>query len=56
MAIAMTRGYSTQTEGALLYINADSDWALGCVDQLAAQSKYTLIAYRAADGGIALGL
>jgi hypothetical protein len=37
MAIAMTTGYSAQTEGALLCINAASDWALTCVDQLPAQ-------------------
>ena len=28
MAIAMTTGYSAQTEGALLCIEAASDWAL----------------------------
>ena len=56
MAIAMTTGYSAQTEGALLCINAASDWALACVDQLAAQSSYTLIDYGAADGGTAVGL
>ena len=35
MAIAMTTGYSAQTEGALLCIEAASDWALTCVNQLA---------------------
>ena len=38
MAIAMTTGYSAQTEGALLCIEAASDWALTCVDNLAAQN------------------
>ena len=56
MAIAMTTGYSAQTEGALLCINAASDWALTCVDQLPAQSSYVLIDYGAADGGTAVGL
>ena len=56
LAIAMTTGYSAQTEGALLCINAASDWALTCVDKLAAQSSYTLIDYGAADGGTAVGL
>ena len=49
MAIAMTTGYSAQTEGALLCINAASDWALTCVDQLPAQTSYVLIDYGAAD-------
>ena len=31
MAIAMTTGYSAQTEGALLCIEAASDWALTCL-------------------------
>ncbi|MBL6792274.1 MAG: SAM-dependent methyltransferase, partial [Synechococcus sp. BS307-5m-G35] len=56
MAIAMTTGYSAQTEGALLCINAASDWALTCVDQLPAQTSYVLIDYGAADGGTAVGL
>ena len=56
MAIAMTTGYSAQTEGALLCINAASDWALTCVDQLSAQTSYVLIDYGAADGGTAVGL
>ena len=56
MAIAMTTGYSAQTEGALLCINAASDWALPCVDQLPAQTSYVLIDYGAADGGTAVGL
>tara|TARA_B100000073_G_scaffold234357_1_gene195901 strand:+ start:1943 stop:2980 length:1038 start_codon:yes stop_codon:yes gene_type:complete len=56
MAIAMTTGYSAQTEGALLCIEAASDWALTCVEQLAAQSSYVLIDYGAADGGTAVGL
>ena len=45
-----------QTEGALLCINAASDWALTCVDQLSAQTSYVLIDYGAADGGTAVGL
>ena len=56
MAIAMTTGYSAQTEGALLCIEAASDWALTCVDHLAAQSSHLLIDYGAADGGTAVGL
>ena len=56
MAIAMTRGYSAQTEGALLCIEAASDWALTCVDQLAAADSHVLIDYGAADGGTAVGL
>ncbi|MGB4699864.1 MAG: SAM-dependent methyltransferase, partial [Parasynechococcus sp.] len=40
MAIAMTTGYSAQTEGALLCITAASDWALTCVDQLPSQTSY----------------
>lgn len=56
MAIVMTKGYSAQTEGALLCIEAASDWALTCVDNLAAQSSHVLIDYGAADGGTAVGL
>ncbi|HCA62032.1 MAG TPA: SAM-dependent methyltransferase, partial [Synechococcales bacterium UBA8647] len=56
MAIAMTTGYSAQTEGALLCIEAASDWALTCVDQLTAQDSHVLIDYGAADGGTAVGL
>jgi len=56
MAIAMTTGYSAQTEGALRCIEAASDWALACVDALPQQSAYTLIDYGAADGGTAVGL
>ena len=56
MAIAMTTGYSAQTEGALLCIEAALDWALTCVDQLAAADSYVLIDYGAADGGTAVGL
>ena len=55
MAIAMTTGYSAQTEGALLCIDAASDWALTCVDQLAASDSHVLIDYGAADGGTAVG-
>ena len=55
MAIAMTTGYSAQTEGALLCIEAASDWALTCVDNLAAQNSHVLIDYGAADGGTAVG-
>ena len=56
MAIAMTTGYSAQTECALLCIEAASDWALTCVDQLTAQTSHVLIDYGAADGGTAVGL
>ena len=54
MAIAMTTGYSAQTEGALLCIEAASDWALTCVDQLAVADSHILIDYGAADGGTCL--
>ena len=47
MAIAMTTGYSAQTEGARLCIDAASDWALTCVDQLTNDSSYLLIDYGA---------
>ena len=50
MAIAMTTGYSAQTEGALLCIEAASDWALTCVNQLAVADSHVLIDYGAADG------
>ena len=56
MAIAMTTGYSAQTEGARLCIDAASDWALTCVDQLTNDSSYVLMDYGAADGGTAVGL
>ena len=56
MAIAMTKGYSAQTEGALLCIEAASDWALTCVNQLADATSHVLIDYGAADGGTAVGL
>ena len=56
MAIAMTTGYSAQTEGALLCIEAASDWALTCVDELAVADSHVLIDYGAADGGTAVGL
>ena len=54
MAIAMTTGYSAQTEGALLCIEAASDWALASVDQLNDHSSHVLIDYGAADGGTAV--
>jgi len=56
MAIAMTTGYSAQTEGARLCIDAASDWALTCVEQLKPQNHHVLIDYGAADGGTAVGL
>ena len=52
----MTTGYSAQTEGALLCIEAASDWALTCVNQLADANSHVLIDYGAADGGTAVGL
>ena len=52
----MTTGYSAQTEGALLCIEAASDWALTCVDELAVADSHVLIDYGAADGGTAVGL
>ena len=55
MAIAMTTGYNAQTEGALLCIEAASDWALTCVNQLAVADSHVLIDYGAADGGTAVG-
>ena len=36
MAIAMTTGYSAQTEGALLCIEEALDWALQCAESLPA--------------------
>ena len=56
MAIAMTTGYSAQTEGARLCSDAPSDWALTCVDQLPVSDSHVLIDYGAADGGTAVGL
>ena len=56
MAIAMTTGYSAQTEGALLCIEAALDWALQCAESLPAEDQYVLIDYGAADGGTAVGL
>ena len=55
MAIAMTTGYSAQTEGALL-ASKPLDWALTCVNQLAVADSHVLIDYGAADGGTAVGL
>ncbi|TCD58258.1 SAM-dependent methyltransferase [Synechococcus sp. BS55D] len=55
MAIAMTTGYSAQTEGARLCIDAASDWALTCVEQLNDQNHHVLVDYGAADGGTAVG-
>ena len=45
MAIAMTTGYSAQTEGALLCIEAASDWALTCVNQLAVADSHVPVSY-----------
>ena len=56
MAIAMTTGYSAQTEGALLCIEAASDWALTCVEPTGCADSHVLIDYGAADGGTAVGL
>ena len=56
MAIAMTTGYSAQTEGALLCIEAASDWALTCVNHMGVSDSHVLIDYGAADGGTAVGL
>ena len=39
MAIAMTTGYSAQTEGALLCIEAALDWALQCAESLPAEDQ-----------------
>ena len=54
MAIAMTTGYSAQTEGALLCIEAASDWALTCVNHMGVSDSHVLIDYGAADGGTAV--
>lgn len=54
MAIAMTTGYSSQTEGAQLCIDAAADWALGCIEALKPRQHHILVDYGAADGGTAV--
>jgi hypothetical protein len=54
VAIVMTKGYSAQTEGARLCINASLDWALAAVEELRSIPHHVLIDYGAADGGTAV--
>jgi len=49
----MAAGYSEQTEGALLCIEAAKDLALDCVSSLPRIDRHVFIDYGAADGGTA---
>ena len=53
MSISMAAGYSEQTEGAILCIEAAKDWALDCVSSLPRIDRHVFIDYGAADGGTA---
>ena len=53
MSISMAAGYSEQTEGAFLCIEAAKDWALDCVSCLPRIDRHVFIDYGAADGGTA---
>ncbi len=53
MSISMAAGYSEQTEGAVLCIEAATDWAIDCVSSLPKIDRHTFIDYGAADGGTA---
>ena len=53
MSISMAAGYSEQTEGAMLCIEAAKDWALDCVSSLPKLDRHVFIDYGAADGGTA---
>ena len=53
MSISMAAGYSEQTEGAMLCIEAAKDWALDCVSSLPRIDRHVFIDYGAADGGTA---
>tara|TARA_Y100001978_G_scaffold63608_1_gene57018 strand:- start:235 stop:1284 length:1050 start_codon:yes stop_codon:yes gene_type:complete len=53
MSISMAAGYSEQTEGAMLCIEAAKDWALECVSSLPNRDRHVFIDYGAADGGTA---
>mgnify|MGYP001482122420 FL=1 len=50
----MAAGYSEQTEGAILCIEAAKDWALDCVSSLPKIDHHVFIDYGAADGGTAV--
>ena len=56
MSISMAAGYSEQTEGAFLCIEAAKDWALDCVSSLPRVDRHVFIDYGAADGGTARNL
>ena len=53
MSISMAAGYSEQTEGAFLCIEAAKDWAIDCVTSLPRTDRHVFIDYGAADGGTA---
>ena len=53
MSISMAAGYSEQTEGAILCIEAAKDWALECVSSLPKIDRHVFVDYGAADGGTA---
>ena len=53
MSISMAAGYSEQTEGATLCIDAAKDWALDCISSLPRVDRHVFIDYGAADGGTA---
>ena len=53
MSISMAAGYSEQTEGAILCIEAAKDWAIDCVTSLPRTDRHVFIDYGAADGGTA---
>ena len=53
MPISMAAGYSEQTEGATLCIEAAKDWAIECITSLPGEDRHVFIDYGAADGGTA---
>ena len=53
MSISMAAGYSEQTEGAILCIEAAKDWAIDCVSSLPKLDRHVFVDYGAADGGTA---
>ena len=53
MSISMAAGYSEQTEGAILCIEAAKDWAIECISSLPKIDRHVFIDYGAADGGTA---
>ncbi len=50
----MAAGYSEQTEGATLCIEAAKDWALECVSSIPRIDRHVFVDYGAADGGTAI--